>query len=304
MANNPQGRYDGQPFGDALAERALLVAERVVRSRCRGWNVAQHVRDDLRGEVVLRLLKRLQRAQEEPEIPPIQRFDDYIASVASRLVDDLARALFPEWTRIKNRVRYLVHHDDRFHVFVDDAGRTMCEAAAPSPARRRVRTSAAHALALSVVQTLDEAGRPLDLEDLVGALAKRHGVVTANFSGPVEIAGRCEDPGEAMESAEAVRRLWIEIEALPPRQRMALLLNSRDESGESALRLLAATGLAPAGSLAAALGMSEEELNGLWDELPLGDDVIAARLRLTRQQVINLRKAARDRLARRTSRAR
>jgi len=304
MPNDLRGQYDGQPFGDALAERALLVAETVVRRRCRGWNVAQHVRDDLRGEVVLRLLKRLQRAQEEPEIPPILRFDDYIASVASRLVDDLARAAFPEWTRIKNRVRYLVHHDDRFRVFIDAAGRTMCEAAAPSTARRRVRTSAAHALASSVLETLDEAGRPLAVDDLVSALAKGSGGATADFSGPVEIAGRCDDPGEAMESAEAVRRLWIEIEALPPRQRMALLLNARDESGESALRLLAATGLAPAGSLAAALEIDEDELNGLWDELPLADDVIAARLRLTRQQVINLRKAARDRLARRTSRAR
>ena len=101
-----------------------------------------------------------------------------------------------------------------------------------------------------------------------------------------------------------MRRLWFEIKALPPRQRMALLLNARDESGESVARLLAATGLAPVDSLAAALGMDEDELNELWDELPLADDVIAARLGLTRQQVINLRKAARDRLARRTSRAR
>jgi RNA polymerase sigma factor (sigma-70 family) len=302
--SNPRDQYDESPFGDTLAKRALLVAENVVRRRCRGWNVAQHVRDDLRGEVVVRLLKRLRRAQEEPEIPPIHRFDEYIASVASRLVDDLARAVFPEWTRIKHRVLYLLNHDDRFRVFADAAGHTMCEPAHPSPARRRVHTSAARALASSVLEILGEAGQPLSVDDVVSALARRGGVVAANFSGPAELADRFDDPSVAMESADAVRRLWSEIEELPQRQRLALLLNARDEAGDSVLRLLAATDLAPIASLAAALGMSEDEMNELWEELPLPDDVIAGRLGLTRQQVINLRKAARDRLARRTSRAR
>jgi hypothetical protein len=37
----------------------------------------------------------------------------------------------------------------------------------------------------------------------------------------------------------------------------------------------------------------------MWESLPLDDTAIADRLNLTRQQVINLRKAARMRLARR-----
>jgi hypothetical protein len=44
-------------------------------------------------------------------------------------------------------------------------------------------------------------------------------------------------------------------------------------------------------------------LSALWDQLPLDDLSIAARLGVTRQQVINLRKAARARLARRTERS-
>lgn len=303
--SNPPDRRDELLFGDALAERALVVADHVVRRRCRGWNVAQHVRDDLRGEVVVRLLKRLRQAEEEPQTAQIHRFDEYIAAVASRLVDDLARALFPEWTRIKHRALYLLNHDDRFRVFVDAAGRTMCERVHPSPAQRRVRTRAAQALAASILEILGEAGQPLSVDDVVNALARRSGVgVAANFSGPVELAARFDDPAAAMQSADAVRRLWSEIEQLPQRQRLALLLNARDEGGESVLRLLAATELASISALAAALGIGEDELNELWDELPLADDVIAGRLGLTRQQVINLRKAARDRLARRTSRQR
>jgi hypothetical protein len=44
------------------------------------------------------------------------------------------------------------------------------------------------------------------------------------------------------------------------------------------------------------------DLDELWDELPLDDLKIAARLGMTRQQVINLRKSARARLARRMER--
>ncbi|HUR79733.1 MAG TPA: hypothetical protein VM733_03140 [Thermoanaerobaculia bacterium] len=301
--SNPD-RLDEVPSGDVLARRVLLIADNVVRRRCRGWNIAQHVRDDLRAEVAVRVLKRLRQVEEEPHTTPIHGLDEYTASVASRLVDDLARAAFPEWTRIKHRAVYLLSHDDRFRVFLDAGGRTMCEAAKASPARVRVRTSAARAMAASVLEILSEAGGPLSVDDLVSALARQSGVATANFSTPAELAKRFDDPTDAMQSADAVRRLWSEIEELPQRQRLALLLNARDETGESALRLLAVTGLASPRTVAAALGIGEDELNGLWDELPLADDAIAERLGLTRQQVINLRKAARDRLARRTSRRR
>jgi hypothetical protein len=38
----------------------------------------------------------------------------------------------------------------------------------------------------------------------------------------------------------------------------------------------------------------------LWNKLPMDDNGIAAFLRVTRQQVINFRKSAKERLARRT----
>jgi hypothetical protein len=45
--------------------------------------------------------------------------------------------------------------------------------------------------------------------------------------------------------------------------------------------------------------MPAQEFAGLWNELPLADDAIARRLGLMRQQVVNLRKSARERLGRR-----
>jgi hypothetical protein len=47
------------------------------------------------------------------------------------------------------------------------------------------------------------------------------------------------------------------------------------------------------------LELPPEAFAGLWNSLPLDDLAIAALLGVTRQQVINLRKSARERLIRR-----
>jgi hypothetical protein len=59
------------------------------------------------------------------------------------------------------------------------------------------------------------------------------------------------------------------------------------------------TGTATIPEIAETLGFSREEFACIWNALPLEDLAIADRLGLTRQQVINLRKSARERLIRR-----
>ncbi len=93
--------------------------------------------------------------------------------------------------------------------------------------------------------------------------------------------------------------LWDEIKELPPRQRAALLLNLRDEGGRGIVDLWIIVGVTTPEAMATALSMETEAFAELWKELPLEDNRIAALLNLTRQQVINLRKSARERLARR-----
>ena len=66
------------------------------------------------------------------------------------------------------------------------------------------------------------------------------------------------------------------------------------------LQMLPATGVVSDAEIAHALEMDAHELGRLWARLPLDDNAIAEQLGLTRQQVINLRKSARARLARRT----
>jgi hypothetical protein len=82
-------------------------------------------------------------------------------------------------------------------------------------------------------------------------------------------------------------------------QRHALLLNLREEGGGSALMLVPLSGVASIRDIADLLQMPGAELASLWKQMPLDDLTIAARLGVTRQQVINLRKSARARLTRR-----
>jgi RNA polymerase sigma factor (sigma-70 family) len=96
-----------------------------------------------------------------------------------------------------------------------------------------------------------------------------------------------------------LERLWGEIRELPARQRVALLLNLRDDEGRGLIELWPQTGVAPLAELARALDLTEAALRELWPTLPRDDQWIAERLGITRRQVINLRKCARERLARR-----
>ena len=96
-----------------------------------------------------------------------------------------------------------------------------------------------------------------------------------------------------------LKRLWEEVCELPRGQRAALLLNLRDADGGGCLGLLPATGVATTRQIAAALEVTDERFAEMWQHLPLDDAAIAGLLDVTRQQVINLRKSARERLSRR-----
>ena len=114
-----------------------------------------------------------------------------------------------------------------------------------------------------------------------------------------ERASSDADPSWLAEQRIFLQRTWEEVGELPAHQRAALLLNLRDETGRGCIALFVITGVATLAQLATALEMSGEQFAALWNDLPLEDLRVAALLGLTRQQVINARKSARERLARR-----
>ena len=99
-------------------------------------------------------------------------------------------------------------------------------------------------------------------------------------------------------SEPILRSYGLDLE-LPLRQRVALLLALRDSKVVDYLRLPLIQ-IASIRQIAETLSMPAEQFATLWNQLPLEDAAIAELLGVTRQQVINLRKSARERLWRRT----
>jgi hypothetical protein len=154
-------------------------------------------------------------------------------------------------------------------------------------------------------EVLAAAGRPVELDALVTLMAELWDVpVTPR--GNVELVetlqSDLEDTSARLATRQSLALLWQEIRALPADQRIALLLNLRDGQRESAISLFVFTGTADVEELSAAVGLTQAKLEEIWSELPFEDARIARLLGVSRQQVINLRKSARTRLARRKQR--
>jgi hypothetical protein len=160
-----------------------------------------------------------------------------------------------------------------------------------------------------VRSTLSRLGRETDLNELINLIAEARGIReswqgrAATDDSPIELLPdqTTWTPLAGLEQRQYLEQLWREVQELPLRQRTALLLNLHDDRGGDALDLLPRTGIATIREIARSLEMAPRTLAALWPDLPLDDLQIAAQLGLSRQQVINLRKAARARLGRRMS---
>lgn len=303
------------------------VAREVVRRELTHSPAGAAYIEDVVADVRLRLMRKLSQlspaADAEDSSAPIENFLAYVSVVAENACYAFLRAQYPERTRFRNRVRYAVSHHPGTALVRDDAGLWRCQtkqAVRTAPpagaaqsflddpigwlAARRIDTT--FALPQLIEEVLVRADRAIELDRLVDALAVVFAIVdqqrpgTRDDGGPIkETADPSPNIGDRLEQRQALLSVWTEIVQLPVRQRTALLLNLRDPEGGAVLHLLPGTEVVSMSGIAAALEMDAGALSRLWDGLPLDDLAIAAQLGLTRQQVINLRKAARARLARR-----
>jgi DNA-directed RNA polymerase specialized sigma24 family protein len=282
--------------------------------------------DDVCGEVVLQLLSRLRDLRNDPRDNTIANFRSYVAAVAYNSCTESLRRKYPERHRLRNRLRYLLSHDPSFALWEGPQGSLLCglaewkdnafptqQAGGPEFAQTvhdkpNLRQLPPRAL-LDVLFSLS--GRPLALDELVGLTANIWAIddlhrVENNDQDEGEVWDRLPDSrvnvAVHVERRMHLTALWKEICELRPLQRAALLLNLHDPSGQDMLPLLVLTGVARFSEIASSLDMTMPEFTELWDDLPLDDATIAQRMKLTRQQVINLRKSARERLARRMAR--
>jgi hypothetical protein len=152
----------------------------------------------------------------------------------------------------------------------------------------------------TLAMVFQRAAAPMLLDDVVSLFMSLWNVSEATHAElPETAAPESSGPQAQYESRQFLSKLWEEIRELPPQQRAALLLNLRDADGGNALGQFVLAGIASAREIAAALEIPAERLREIWNDLPMNDRHIAELLRRTSQQVINLRKSARERLSRR-----
>lgn len=289
------------PLLEAADERAAerAIEELIVRAQGVAGQVVGYYRrrsmlsgddaDEILSAVRHRLFMKLRRLGDSPS-EAMASFDGYVAGVTYNAVNDLFRQRYPERTRLKKRLREIARSDARFTTEGTAAG-LRC-GLAPGRAVDADRSALAEAMS----ELLEGAGTPMLLEDIVTALVD----VEPRFEPESEdLSDSAPTPLVRLEQRSDVRQLWREIQLLRPHQQAALLLNLRGDDGRNMAGLFVLIGVASIDEIAEAVGMPIDELASLWNDLPLDDLRIAARLGLTRQQVINLRKSARDRLARR-----
>lgn len=313
-----------QPVVREIARSKLHVARAASADGSSG-----HEAEDLQGEVVLQLLDRLRHLRECPNQAAITNFRGYVAAIAYNSWTQSLRRKYPERQRLKNRLRYLVNHDGRFALWEGANDTLLCGLAdwkgpnRPAFASRQAASESEFEQCLYDTPNLRQlppralldvlfslSGRPIELEELVGLVARIWGIkdlhrLESTAEDDVEVWTRLPDPRENV-AAKVERRmylaaLWKEILELRPMQRAALLLNLHDTSGQDMLPLFMLVDVARLSEIAVSLDMTMQEFAELWDTLPLDDATIAKRMGITRQQVINLRKSARERLARRMS---
>ncbi|HEV8268363.1 MAG TPA: hypothetical protein VGR00_09030 [Thermoanaerobaculia bacterium] len=268
---------------------------------------------DLASEIALRLLRRLQSAEPGEGAEPIDDLHDYVRVMVHNVLEDLRKREDPLRARLNTRLRYVLTHTPGLALWGEEP---LCglEAWKGRPVVRVVvgpdmdSWSAEGAAELRVVveRVLSHSRGPVALEALVDALAERLGFSTSPFVSTDALSSSSVEPDVQLrlEGAAYLRELWSEITLLPPRQRTALLLSLRLEDGESVTRVLAAFDIAPIRAVAKTLEMPLSGLLSIWSDIPLPDERIALMLGATRRQVINLRKSARERLARRMGRPR
>ena len=295
-----------------VLDYALPAMRRVIGARLSQAQAAE--REDLAADATAALIARLAAMRGNPaERVAVSDFEAYAAGVAANTVHAYLAARFPARNRLRRRMRFALSSDPRLAIAESAQGLWICglagqtgkspalpadlEACRAELASRRLPADLADFLVLLFTHL----GQPSELNALTSLAADALGV-SDRAPAAEDLEQTLPDPRQSPDSQAEMRawlaRLWEEIRALPAAQRTALLLNLRTSQG-AALGLIGDLGVAPFPELAEAAGLTREELHALWNQLPLNDLAIAARLGMDRQQVINLRSSARRRLERR-----
>lgn len=290
--------------------------------------------EDVHSDAVLQLVTRLREARLRPQGAVIHDFHGFTATVTARCCASYLRKKYPQRASLKNQLSYLLNQktgQGGFAIWEGRNGESLCgfaawqgrdasrgkryqqlldhpqrvaEAALPREDVTRLNP------AVLIAALFNWAGEPILLNDLVQVVGVLWGKEDAppSFNEPDEERdadpySRVPDSGADLSDRVIQRavleQLWSEVRQLSSRQCAALLLNLKDAQGGAVIDLLPQEGIATLRQIAELIALPAEQFAALWKNLPIDDEAIAGLIGATRQQVINLRKSARERLARR-----
>lgn len=282
---------------------------------------------DLFNDIVVNLVSRLRQIKLNPAQAGIADFRSYVAGTAYNACNLYLRQKFPRRSRLKNRLRYLLSHHAGFALWPTEDSGMICgwvqwqgqTSYTSTGVLEKIRqdtgewvrevnltsVGCARGELTNLLQAVFQwCGSPVKLDDLVNVVAeicREKDLPDEPIETVMNVAAPVLGFETTLELQRNLKTLWGEICQLPSRQRVALLLNFRDSHGQELVSLLPYTRAATIEQISQSLDIPLEEFLKLWNDLPLDDLAIAELLGATRQQVINLRKCARERLERRMS---
>jgi hypothetical protein len=313
---------------EIIDEHADPIIKKILRSKLRvslNGRGTQQNQDalEIAGDLRASIISTLRALKQKPNQTAIASFSDFVAIKTYSACADYFREKHPQRRRLKTLLRRRLRQNPRFALWQAEDKRwyasfsrgqeTGSEAEEPD-ASESVTYPTEGKLSDAQIKSdeflsvlLERSGRPIGFDEVVRIAAETwhiHDPPTESIdTGGSERDDQFTSPDPrvdlALEQRLFFEQVWLEVCQLPLLQRAALLLNLRDSRDGGVIWFLPFLGVATKEELARLLEMPYADFQRVWKELPLDDLRIAQMFGMTRQQVINLRKTARERLARR-----
>ncbi|HET6975476.1 MAG TPA: hypothetical protein VFI24_04085 [Pyrinomonadaceae bacterium] len=309
-----------------IDEHADPIIKKILRSKLRvslNGRGTQQNQDalEIAGDLRASIIATLRALRQNPTQTAIAKFSDYVAIKTYSACADYFREKHPQRWRLKSLLRRRLQQNPRFALWQDKrwyagfSGHEVTRSAAEEPDASESVTHPSNWKLNAAQMRSDEflgvlferSGRPIVFDEIVKIAAETWHIndpptesIDTNGSERDDLLTSSEPRVDlALEQRLFFEQVWLEVCQLPVLQRAALLLNLRDSRDGGVISFLPFLGVASKEELARLLEMPYADFQKVWNELPLDDSRIAQMFGITRQQVINLRKTARERLARR-----
>lgn len=302
-------------LGELVIAQVEPHARRIVSYRLRRHSAEHHNQiEDVTSEAVVAFLLHAADLR-NGRAAPVGNLNAFVATLAARACNDYFRRAHPAFHSLRNKLRYLFERYPDLSRWRDPgSGIWLCGLTAWQTPGRKGRNPVADMERLDrldmsasnlhpadqLANIFERVNAPIPFNNLALLMARlwnvRDGAVVTDEEKEI-VDSNCP-VDVTLAQKQWLATLWKLIGELTRNQRAALLLNLRGSDGSCGASLLVSTGVATIRQIAGAAGISDVEFARIWEKLPLSDLEIAGLLSLTRQQVINLRKYAREKLSR------